>query len=42
MFTADKERNPVGRPTKYKPEYCEMLIEHMSEGLSFESFRRCD
>ena len=28
----------VGRPTDYKPEYCEMLIEHMSEGYSFESF----
>ena len=28
----------VGRPTKYKPEYCSMLIEHMSEGYSFESF----
>ena len=28
----------VGRPTSYKPEYCEMLIEHMSEGYSFESF----
>lgn len=27
-----------GRPTKYKPEYCEQLIEHMSEGYSYESF----
>lgn len=27
-----------GRPTKYKPEYCEALIEHMSQGLSFEAF----
>jgi hypothetical protein len=27
-----------GPPTKYKPEYCEMLIEHMSEGYSFDSF----
>lgn len=27
-----------GRPTEYKPEYCDMLIEHMSKGLSFESF----
>lgn len=26
------------RPTKYDPKYCEMLIEHMSEGLSFDSF----
>ena len=22
--------NPVGRPTKYKPEFCEMLIEHVT------------
>ena len=28
----------VGRPTKYKPEYCEQLIEHMAHGASFESF----
>lgn len=27
-----------GRPTEYKPEYCELLIEHMKRGLSFESF----
>lgn len=36
----------IGRPSKYKKEYCEMLIEHMSKGLSFESFaaipRVCD
>lgn len=28
----------MGRPTKYKPEFCEMLIKHMSEGYSFASF----
>lgn len=28
----------TGRPTKYKPEYCGQLIEHMSSGLSYESF----
>ena len=28
----------AGRPTKYKPEYTEMLKKHMAEGLSFESF----
>ena len=28
----------VGRPTKYKPEYCQLLIDHMAKGLSFESF----
>lgn len=27
-----------GRPTKYRPKYCQMLIEHMTQGLSFESF----
>lgn len=26
------------RPTKYKPKYCKMLIDHMKSGLSFESF----
>lgn len=31
-------KKPVGRPTKYNPEYCDMLVEHMGEGLSFESF----
>lgn len=30
--------NPRGQPSKYKPEYCEMLIEHMKAGKSFESF----
>ena len=29
---------PNGRPSPYKPEYDEMLIEHMSQGFSFESF----
>lgn len=28
----------LGRPTTYKPEYCQMLIDHMASGLSFESF----
>ena len=30
--------NPIGRPSKYKPEYCQMLIDHMGSGLSYESF----
>ena len=30
--------HPGGRPTDYKPEYCEQLIEHMAKGLSFEAF----
>lgn len=29
---------PAGRPTKYKEKYCEMLIEHMKQGYSFETF----
>jgi hypothetical protein len=29
---------PMGRPTTYKPEYCQMLIEHMKKGFSFKSF----
>lgn len=28
----------AGRPTKYKKEYCQKLINHMAQGLSFESF----
>jgi len=32
--TGDK----VGRPTKYKEDFCNMLIEHMAEGYSFDSF----
>ena len=27
-----------GHPTKYQPEYCETLIEHLGAGYSFESF----
>ena len=27
-----------GQPTKYQPEYCQMLIDHMTQGLSFQSF----
>ena len=27
-----------GRPTTYKQEYCQLLIKHMEQGLSFESF----
>jgi len=28
----------VGRPTVYKPEYCQMLIEHGKQGFTFRSF----
>lgn len=27
-----------GRPTKYRPEYCQGLIDHMSKGLSYETY----
>lgn len=27
-----------GMPSKYKPEFCDLLIKHMADGLSFESF----
>lgn len=30
--------NPGGAPSKYKPEYCQWLIDHMSKGLSLECF----
>jgi hypothetical protein len=32
------KRGPGGRPTKYKPEYAAMILEHLSGGLSVESF----
>lgn len=32
------KKSNAGAPSKYKPEYCQLLIEHMAEGLSFESF----
>ena len=28
----------TGRPTKYRPEYCEALVEHMATGASVASF----
>lgn len=28
----------LGRPTSYRPEYPEMLVEHMAKGFSFASF----
>jgi hypothetical protein len=27
-----------GRPSKYKEEYCEMLIAHLTKGFSYETF----
>lgn len=34
----EKVKRPVGRPSKYRPEYCDMVVEHMSEGASLTSF----
>ena len=34
----EKVKRPIGRPTKYKPEYCDMLVKHMAEGASMTSF----
>ncbi len=31
-------KSKIGSPTKYDPKYCDMLIEHMSQGLSYETF----
>lgn len=28
----------VGRPTSYRPEYCQMLIDHQSRGGSYQGF----
>jgi hypothetical protein len=28
----------IGRPSKYEERFCEMLIDHMTEGFTFESF----
>lgn len=33
-----EETKSPGQPTKYDPKYCQMLIEHMASGLSFETF----
>lgn len=29
---------PVGRPTEYHSHYCDQLVDHMSQGFSYESF----
>lgn len=31
-------KKKMGRPTTYREEFCQMLIEHMEQGFSFESF----
>lgn len=34
----EKRHEPFGRPTKYHPSFCQMLVDHMAHGYSFESF----
>jgi hypothetical protein len=29
---------PAGRPSKYDEKFCQMLIDHMAKGLSYETF----
>ena len=31
-------KRQVGRPTDYRPEYCQMIIDHMESGASVGSF----
>jgi hypothetical protein len=38
LIESEANPNAAGRPITFKPEYCEMLIDHMKEGLSFDSF----
>ena len=39
---AEPKAKPVGyvfgRPTKYRPEYCDQVVEHMAQGKSLTSF----
>jgi hypothetical protein len=38
LLTASSQPRGPGYPTKYKPEYCQALIDHMSNGDCFLSF----
>ncbi len=33
-----KTPKKTGRPSSYKPEYCKLVIEHLEQGYSLESF----
>ena len=35
---AKRNKSGIGRPSKYKAKYCEMVITHMAAGFSFHSF----
>jgi hypothetical protein len=34
-------KKKLGRPSKYDERFCEYLIEHLSRGLSYETFGAC-
>lgn len=38
MSEAAKVKRPVGRPSKYKPEYCERVIELAKEGAGWAEY----
>jgi len=38
MATTVHDKPHMGRRPDYKEEYCQMLIDHMSQGLSYETF----
>lgn len=38
MATKVHETGLAGQPPKFREEYCQMLIDHMATGLSYESF----
>ena len=38
MSQDSQTKRKVGRPSKYKPEYCQALIEHCKVGKTFRSF----
>lgn len=35
---SEPERRPVGRPSKYEPEFCDQLLEFMAQGYSLTAF----
>lgn len=37
-MASKKTGNPVGRPTDYRPEYCQQIIDYMAEGYSATAF----
>ena len=40
---ADGDRQPVGRPTKYRPEFCETVGPFLAQGYSLTAFAAdCD